>query len=277
MKFSFNRFSYLLRLQLAVNRKLYLLGITSIAGILLGFMFFLSYVSEFGYSGQEFTFLAGLTLSSTVFTSTIFKQFAQTDERTMAMMLPASAAERLAVAVLLTIVVYPLVYLLIAVPCILLTNYVNLNWNQQFSGYYLPNNAEALYGFLLNLGVQSCVLVGAIWFRRHVFVKSVIVICLFLFILSLVNSNSARKMIERSATIEMFDKDTLYTFNSANPFYSINLDASKKVGDGLYDNIGPYYHVKLPASTQLPFILAWALIPFILWSVTWMKIREQQL
>lgn len=277
MKFSFSRFSYLLRLQLAVNRKLYLLGITSIAGILLGFMFFLSYISEFGYSAQEFTFLAGLVLSSTVFTSTIFKQFAQTDERTMAMMLPASASERLAVAVLLTIVVYPLVYVLITIPCILLVNYINLNWNEQFSGYYLPNNTEALYGFLLNLGVQSFILTGAIWFRRHVFVKSVIVVCLLLFTLSLVNSNSARTMIEGSATVEMFEKDMLYSYNSANPFYSINLNASKKVGEGLYDNIGPYYHVTLPVSTRLPFLLAWALIPFVLWGVTWMKIREQQL
>lgn len=276
MNFSFSRFGYLLKLQLAVNRKLYFLGIASIAGILLGFMFFLSYVSEFGYDAQEFVFATGLILSSAIFSSTIFRQFTKTDDRIMAMMLPASAGERLAVALLLTIVVYPLVFVLICIPCTLLMNYINLHWNRYESGFYLPVNVTALYAFLLNICIQSFMLLGAIWFRRHVFVKSMIAVCLLVFAVVLVNNGSARTMINKSGTMEFYQQDTLYNFDSAVPYYSINLQAHTKVAEGMY-NIGHYYHVALRPAVQIPFLLVPALILVLLWCVTWMKIREQQL
>lgn len=277
MKFSFRRFGQLFKLQLAVNRNLYLLGIASITGILLGFMLFLLYQGEYNYSGQEFTFVAGLLLSSTVFSSIIFKQFAQTDDRTMAMMLPASAGERLAVALVLCLLIFPLIYTLIWLPCNVAVNYFDLRWGGAADGLYLPGGRETLVSIMVNVLLQSFILLGAIWFRKHIFVKSVICVCVIMFAFTLLTNKSGEAMINSARTVESFERDIWYSFDNVTPYNSINLRAHKKVAEGTYSNIGPYYHVKLPASAQLVFLLVLCLAPVTLWVITWMKIREQQL
>lgn len=277
MKFSFRRFIYLLRLQLAVNRKLYLLGIASIAGILLAFMLFLSYMEGLNYNSQTFMFIIGLILSSAVFGSTIFKQFSKKEDRTMALMLPASAGERIAVALLLVIVIYPLVYMIISVPCLMIAGYLDFHWNNHVNPVFLPGNIETLYAFIANTLVQSFVLLGAIWFRKQAFVKTVVLLFVTIFMFILLSNYSGEAAIQRHRTADAFARDTLYSYSATNPYYYIRLGKAVKVGESQFEHVGTDYLVALPSSVQIPFLLGLGLVPLFLWGITWMKIREQQL
>ena len=112
MQFSFRRFSHLLRLQFVTNRKIYLLGILAIAGILLCVMLYNVFMSEkgFTYDQQQMYFAIGLILTSVVFVSFVFRQYGGKSQRTQSILLPVSNLEVLAVAMLQSCILFPLVF-----------------------------------------------------------------------------------------------------------------------------------------------------------------------
>lgn len=277
MNFSFRRFCHLLKLQLVVNRKLYTLGTLAIAGILLAFLLFLSYMEGLSYNSQEFAFVIGLILGSTVFTSTIFKQFARKESRTAAVMMPVSVLERLAVAVVLVIIVFPLLYTLISLPCFRIANWVDAEWNGHVNPLFTPGHFNDLIGFIVNFFIQSCMLVGAIWFRKHAFVKTVALLAALIFGFMVLN-NGLTKMAFKNVTPERWAENRIYfTYYSSSPYYRVNLSASTIMQDGVtYFEGSPNYYVSLSKPFQLSVWGLLALTPFFLWLVTGLKIREQQ-
>lgn len=277
MNFSFRRFCHLLKLQLVVNRKLYILGALAIAGILLAFLLFLSYMEGLSYNSQEFAFVIGLILGSTVFTSTIFKQFARKESRTAAVMMPVSVLERLAVAVVLVIIVFPLLYTLISLPCFRIANWVDAEWNGHVNPLFTPGHFNDLIGFIVNFFIQSCMLVGAIWFRKHAFVKTVALLAALVFGF-MVLSNGFTKMVFKNVTAEEWARrGASFNYYNYTPYYKVDLTAYYTMQDGgTYIESSPNHYVMAPNAVQQSIWILLVLTPFFLWFVTGLKIREQQ-
>lgn len=277
MNFSFRRFCHLLKLQLVVNRKLYTLGVLAIAGILLAFLLFLSYMEGLNYNSQEFAFVMGLILGSTVFTSTIFKQFARKESRTAAVMMPVSVLERLAVAVVLTIIVFPLLYTLISLPCFRIANWVDAEWNGHVNPLFTPGHFSDIVGFIVNFFVQSCMLVGAIWFRKHAFVKTVALLAALVFGFMVLSNGMTKMAFKNVAAEEWAQRGMGFNYHSSAPYYKVNLTAYHKMQDGgIYIDGSPNFQVVAPSAVQQSVWILLVLTPFFLWLVTGLKIREQQ-
>ncbi|AWO00960.1 hypothetical protein DLD77_04210 [Chitinophaga alhagiae] len=283
MQFSFSRFIHLCRLQLAANRKLYLLGMAALAGMLLAFMlFFLITDDELSYNTQQTIYMIGLVLSSGVFTTTIFKQYAEKSQRTQALMLPVSALEKMVLAVLLTLVVYPLVYTVICLSCLKVMNYIDIYWLGNPNALYWLNASYTPGLLIMYVYVQSFVLLGAIWFRKQTFVKSAVMICLIIIGIHAVHSFLGRKIIgsAQPANVEAVGQKlgatgiSNFRYDGGMPYINTLLTASAKI-NGKWDT--EYYMVELPRPGFAIMATVLILVPFFLWFITLLKLREQQL
>lgn len=283
MQFSFSRFINLFKLQLAANRRLYLLGAAALAGMLLAFMlFFLITDRELNYGTQQAVYLIGLVLSSAVFTTTVFKQYAERTQRAQALMLPVSALEKMLLALLLTLVVYPLVYTIICLSCLKVMNYVDIHWLGNPNALYTLNDHYTPGYLVIYFYLQSFVLLGAIWFRKQTFVKSAVMICLVIIGMHALSSFLGRKTIGRAqpANLEAVGEKlgaaniVNFRYDGGTPYINTLLSASAKV-NGKWDT--GYYMVELPQPGFAIMAAVLILVPFFLWFITLLKLREQQL
>lgn len=287
MQFSFSRFSYLCRLQFAANRKLYLLGIAAIAGMMLCYMFYAAFTFDNGLDvNAQLDFGAvALILSSAFFGSLIFKQYGDKSKRIQSILLPVSNTERMAVAVLFTFILYPLVFGVLYFSCLGIVHIVDVRIIGNSNIIYLPSGYEGQTTFMLFFFVQSLALLGAIWFRRFTFVKTVVMVCLagilISFINDMINDVVLKGAEERAAAYSASQKKIVYPpdyihfeiMNSA-PYQSLRLDGKSKEG---YFISNESYWVSLPDHQMLLFMILLAFIPLFFFYLTAVKLREQQL
>ncbi|WP_343701090.1 hypothetical protein [Chitinophaga sp.] len=283
MQFSFSRFINLFKLQLAANRRLYLLGMAALAGMLLAFMlFFLITDRELNFKTQQAVYLVGLVLSSAVFTTTVFKQYAERSQRAQALMLPVSALEKMVLAVVLTLVVYPLVYTIICIACLKVINYLDIYWLGNPNALYMLNDEYTPGLLVIYFYLQSFVLLGAIWFRKQTFVKSAVMICLIIIGMQAFSSFLGRKIIGRTqpANVEAVSqklgatKIRHFMYDGATPYVNTLLMANTEI-EGKVD--WEYYKVELPQPAFSIMLVVLIAVPFFLWFITLLKLREQQL
>ncbi len=110
--FSFKRYALLMKRQWVENRKLYLLGIPSVLGILTFFMCSLEnreevFLSDFG----SFTFIAAGMFFILILSGTFFQRVNTKENGMFFFSLPTSKLEKWAVAFSYTMVIFPLIYL----------------------------------------------------------------------------------------------------------------------------------------------------------------------
>lgn len=282
MQFSFKRFSCLFKVQLATNRKLYLLGIAALAGTLLAFMLFFMFLNKgLGYDTQVAIFFIGLVLSSCIFTTTLFGQFAEKSQRIQAVMLPVSPMERMAVAILLSVVVFPLVYLLVCLGCLRLINYLDIYWMGNTEPLFQLNDGNAHVYFIIYYYLQAVVLLGAIWFRRYTFVRTAVMISLVVVGTQSFNDFIAQSILgnaqpeNREAVNRKLEaKVGQFQYDGATPYANIRVsaftEAEKYSGQ-------EYYMVELQSGVKVLMMIVIVLTPFFLWYITLLKLREQQL
>lgn len=267
MQFSFARFSHLLKLQIAVNRKLYLVGMLAIAGLILLYMFFVVFTLDSGLTfGLQIDFLVvALLLASSFFGSTIFKQYGAKDKRVQAILLPVSNRERLAVAILFIFLLFPIAFFLIYFLCVLLANAVDVHVVGNINKVAIIGGYERKYLFMLFFFIQSIVLLGAIWFRRQTFVKTLVMVVVLTFAIYVTNS------IINNAVLDV--KDTSHRLINSSPFQSLRFHGVNQYGH----NTNVYYWISLPDSQMIPFMVLLSFIPLFFFYVTALKLREQQL
>jgi len=287
MQFSFSRFSYLCKLQFAANRKLYLLGIAAIAGMMLCYMFYATFTFDNGldvHAQLDFASIA-LLLSSAFFGSLIFKQYGDKSKRIQSILLPVSNTERMAVAVLYTFILYPLVFALLYFGSLLLVHTVDVQLLGKRNIIYLPDGYEGRMTLMLFCFVQSLALLGAIWFRRFTFVKTVVMVCLAGILISLtndiINSIVLKDAEARAATYSASQRKVVYPpdflhFEMVNSAPYQNLKFYGRNPDG-YIISNEEYWVVLPESQMLLFMVLLAFVPLFFFYLTAVKLREQQL
>lgn len=284
MQFSFARFSYLFKLQLAVNRKLYLLAIAAMAGIMLCFMFVSVFTSDSGfqYSRQIDFVTTALILAGVFFASLIFKQYGDKNKRIQSILLPVSNAERLTVAVLFTFFFFPLVFLLIYFICIAIANAIDVHVLGNMNEIYMLGGMEGRYLFTTFCLVQSVALLGAIWFRRFTFVKTIVLVCLTAIFISGINEvvnkmvvkDANEKVAAYNAALNKPPFPLRYEIISSTPYQSMRFYGKNEYGT--YIDGGSYW-LSLPDKQMMFFLIFLGLIPLFFFYVTLIKLREQQL
>ncbi|RPE12925.1 hypothetical protein EGT74_05115 [Chitinophaga lutea] len=283
MQFSFTRFNFLFKLQLATHLRFYLLGMAALTGILMVFMLFVASNNSAGlhYNSQQVIFFIGLLLASGVYTSTIFRQFSQKAGRIQAIMLPVSAMERLAVAILFTLVLFPVLYTMICLACLWLTNLVDLYALGHVNRVFLLDDGMLRVYLFLFYFMQAMVMLGAIWFRRYTFVKTAVMVCVVILGFQGFNDVVVRKMMAnaRPARMEEVSKKLgedvrELRVDGANPFFNILASGYAVRGDRWEQE---YYEVKLPSPLYGIMMAVLIFFPFFLWFITLLRLREQQL
>ncbi|SIO51373.1 hypothetical protein [Chitinophaga niabensis] len=286
MQFSFARFSYLFKLQMAANRKLYLLGMAAMAGMMLCYMFLGVFTFENGLTFEtQIDFISiALILSGSFFASLIFKQYGDKDKRIQSILLPVSNTERLAVAGLFTFLLFPLVFILLYFICLTIANSVDVHVLGNMNDIYMLNGIEGRYMFMIFFLVQSVSLLGAIWFRRFTFVKTAVLACLVIIFFSSVNELINKMVLDdpegkAAAYYAAENKDpklppVRFELVGSPPYQSLRFYG--KTNYGYYVEKTAYW-VSLPVSQTIGFTIFLGLIPFFFFYVVGVKLREQQL
>lgn len=282
MQFSFKRFSYLFKLQLATNKKRYLLGIAALAGVLLVFM--LSMIMDddgMTFNNQQAIYVTGTLLSSAIFGTAVFGQYTRKSSRIQAIMLPASGLERLMVAIVQVLVLFPLVFTGVFMVCAKLMNYIDIYWLGHLNAIFLLNDG-LVWGYLFfYFQLQALLLLGAIWFRKYAFVKTAVLVCLVAIGVVLANGYLGQKILKNipaATRTEVMKKlppgARNLRYDMVNPFGDLWLKATVvQDGRGEFE----YYKVEPPPAGRWAVSTLLLLLPFVIWYITLLKLREQQL
>jgi len=271
MEFSFKRLGYLLKKQWIENQKFYLLGILAMAGIMsLALLLPMQNGRGLTLENQQIFFLFGLVITGFIFSTMLLNSFGDKKKGIEALMLPASAIEKVSVAVIYSILFFPIIYFLTVYPVLILMHTVDTKTNGNINLLYLPKWREIEKNFLFAFFLlQSFSLLCSIMFRRHVFLKAATLVFLTFFSVIFLNSRIAENSLKSLQPHTTTLKNTgFYAYMGAAPYQNATFFNSKNDKN---------YVVKLPKyqSTAVK-IIKWLLIPFF-WLITWLKLREKQL
>lgn len=204
--FDINRFKLLLLRQIRFNTQTLLIGFGAVVGFLLVItlikvMFGSPFVVDNKFFGlvMPFFFAGGY-----VFTSTIFSELRSSNQGYLFLTLPASTFEKLVVSWLIT----SLLYVLASIFIMFIMNVI-LN---VFSGHAVPLfnlfQSSMLKSYAVYIVTQPVFLLGAIYFRRVNFLKTMLSLFAIAVIISIYSSVAARIIvIHKFSSFQAFDGD----------------------------------------------------------------------
>lgn len=185
--FDFNRFSLLVKRQWIENKKLFLMAIFGIVGILITInSLIMRWESGITYETARFSiFNLSLFLSGSIFANYVFKDISDKNSSTSFMLIPASHFEKFLTGVLYVFIVFPIVFLTLSY--VVDYGFVNIGNNIK-DGLKVPGVKNIqLQTFMVNsknireildeiigswLIIQAFVLMGAAQFEGRSYIKT---------------------------------------------------------------------------------------------------------
>ena len=298
MQFSIYRLWLLVRKQWAENKQLYTLGLLALAGIIAACIIF-NLIEYWGFEVrvQENTFIVGLMASGFIFATTVLNQFNQKATGISVLMLPASALEKLLMAAIYSMIVFPVCYFAVVYPLISLGHYVDHNIIGHPNPMFLTGaDSKYLYVYMTFLVLQSVALFVTVLFRRYVLVKGIILVMVVFYGSALVNPFLTKAIIkiDPGLPIAATVKETYYDARH-------NLVDTRISKEALWTQIRPdvpyadlqisnwlvnrnikgvdYISYKTALSNPYNYVFVLLLIisiPF-LWVITWFRLKEMEL
>ena len=232
--------------------RLYAISLLLLAG-LLSFMFLLIHNWRDSFTGavENGVFLIGLFLSGGLFTNSMFKEFSNKPEGIWLLNIPATSLEKVFSAVLLSSVVFLLVYL--GVFFLVDGLYLSLT-GQGRSVLAIFRNGFHEFIFLY-LIFNGMVLLGRATFIKHSFLKTMVLLIVGVILLNLFNNFTLEYMMPDLKVV------------SSMPFNGFQ-----------FRHAGENVHVLLPPATRASVMpVLWGLLPLALWGITWLKIKEKEI
>lgn len=303
MQFSIYRVWLLSKKQWAENQQLYLLGLLATAGIMAAAFLFHSIQPEgLNYNNQQTILLAGAGIAGAIFSSTILSKFTDKIKGIQALTLPASALEKLITALIFSLLIFPLAYLLVTYPVLVLMHYIDNEFIGHTSRLYTPtlggDFSKTMVPFLI---IQAMVLLCSVMFKRYTIIKTVVLVFVVFFGVILINPPIANHMLDvktishRKINIRQILynaagnrlKDTVGVVSvnspallSTSPYDDATIYLKDNVYTANFSLTEPHTIVMSLAvsdTAKLIFkLLAFLAIPF-LWLVTWLRLKETQL
>ncbi|GAB5525284.1 MAG: hypothetical protein Roseis2KO_31560 [Roseivirga sp.] len=238
--------------QFREHSKLYLIALALLFG-LLSFMFLLIHNWRDSFTGavENGVFLIGLFLSGGLFTNSMFRELSSTPEGIWLLNIPASSAEKVVSALLMSTAIFLVAYLGI----FFLADGLYLSLTGQGNGLFAMFRNGFHEFIFLYLIFNGLILLGRVSFVKHSFLKTMVLIIIGFVLFNAINNLSLEYMIpDLSVT-------------SSIPFNSFQF---RQAGENI--------HVQLPEATQATLMLfIWTLLPLFLWAITWLKIKEKQI
>jgi len=272
--FSFHRWWLLVTKHWSENYRRYLLFLLAIAGLLLAWFSFILMVSQLNLlnSFMQFAaYFAGLYLVGCFYASWLFADLNSPQGGIGFLALPASHLEKLLCAlffgVLLFFIGYTLVFYLVDIPMLSLSNSILIKYprnyqdtsiqippDQLFNVFdnhaFLPEPGTFLAGFF---STQALFFLGSVYFTRWTFIKSVIAALLCLLIFVFIDA----KLLNLFLPSGWHDVFFLWVHNDA------------------YQH--PSQYIRLPHTTgKLLNIFIAVCAPLFLWIITWQRLKEKE-
>lgn len=298
MQFSIHRVWLLVRKQWAENKQLYILGLLAYAGIMAAIIIFnLREYSGFEKRVQENLLIVGLMAGGFAFTSTVLGQLNQKVTCINTLMLPASASEKLAMAVIYSMIIFPVCFLAVIYPLVALGHYVDHHIIGHPNSLYLVKaNEKTFYILLTFLLLQSAALFATVLFKRYVLIKGVILVMAVFFGSLVINPFLAKSIIKKDPVLpsHLTVKETYYDTKQniiANKvakelsWASINAEvpfSDAEIGNWVVDKkLGGIEYTSYSAAISNPYSYIFVVllvmgIPF-LWIITWFRLKEKEL
>ncbi len=185
--FNLKRLYLLLRRQLISNSKSLLIAFGGVAGTLLVISLLVAYFEPQATAGLITGYIVVLFIGGYIFSSNIFNELHQYQKSYAFLTLPVSTTERLAGAWLLTGILYPVVAVLSIGLIVFLANLImHLNFDlAPFRSIFSENHITALKVYVVT---QSLFLLGAAYFRKNNFLKTLLAVFVFLSIINIYSS-----------------------------------------------------------------------------------------
>jgi hypothetical protein len=200
--FSFLRFRQLVALHWGSQKRLYLLALPAIAGLLAlwgVFLLFMDNYNPFDDGMQAFTYYWGLGLVGCLYSSTIFSELGSKAHGIAWLGVPASTLEKLLCGLLFSTVVvfvaFTLIFYLVDTPLVKIGDELITRQHRLWPGGYpvapdvvwslfhgLPGkNPDSDFHVLLVLYfiLQSMFALGSVYFERYAFIKTIIAFLVF--------------------------------------------------------------------------------------------------
>lgn len=176
--FNINRLYLLTRRHLWSNLTGWLIAFGALSGVLLVISLLVAYFQPGSLAMLTPTYLTIMFLGGYIFTGSIFSELNEPRKATHYLTLPVSVTERLASAWLLTGILFPLFALLMIFLIIFLANLImNLTFDfSPFANLFSGNYVNAFKSYAIT---QSVFLLGAAYFRKYNFLKTLLVLFVF--------------------------------------------------------------------------------------------------
>lgn len=195
--FSFERFSLLVAKHWADNKKRYGLSVLAFIGILATWFLFTLLMEDEGpmESDMQFgTFLFMIFASGTLYASQYFRDFGSRARGINFLMVPASTFEKFLCSLLYTVVlffiVFTVAFYLVDFLLVAISNSFAPTQAEKTSvinvfevGFFTFSDQSSIIFLPIFFSVQSAFLLGSVYFRKYSFIKTVIAIFVFWFLM----------------------------------------------------------------------------------------------
>ncbi len=176
--FNINRLYLLTRRHLFSNLTGWMIAFGALSGVMLVISLLVANFQPGSLAMLTPTYLTIMFLGGYIFTSSIFSELNEPRKATHYLTLPVSVTERLASAWLLTGILFPLFALLMIFLIIFLANLI-MNLTFDFSPFANLFSGNYVNAFKTYLVTQSVFLLGAAYFRKYNFLKTLLVLFVF--------------------------------------------------------------------------------------------------
>jgi hypothetical protein len=188
MHFSFARFTHLFVKQWKENQKAYLLGSIALPLFIAVVSFGFAYSSNLSEQNQSMLFTFGLIIIGGLFCSTLLSDYAPKGRAIRTLILPTTSLEKLLVAMIYGLLLFPCFYVLVSYPILKLVNYVDFEMLGNLYVFEEITGEDFLKLILAATAIFSFVFLCSLFFRKFIFIKAAITFVCLIVSISVANT-----------------------------------------------------------------------------------------
>jgi hypothetical protein len=286
MNSSFKRVLLLFRKQWMEDRRLFMLGILAISLLQLFLLLLEVYTADQGLHSSATSMIAvlGLFLTGSIFSSNLLNRFRHKSEAIFSFMTPASAGEKLVVALVYSMILFPVLYMLLFSGNLYIARYVERFVRLERYNLVSMGRADITMVVLFYWVSQAVVLLFSLVFRRYAFLIS----ACFLAAVCIAGASLSERMLKNmvagkkpalSKEVLLYGTEVVHArLDNSNPLSNATFLLDVKVGNDPYmPRRVVYLNASLSRSSEILFT-GFVVMGFIfLLYIVWCRLKEQQL
>lgn len=280
MQFSLNRFYNLFIKQWKENKRAYILAAFSLPILMFVTCLITAYTSNLTENNQDAILGFGMIILGGIFSSTLLSEYNPKPKGIRSLILPTSAIEKLLVAIVYGLIIFPIAYIILVCPIILLANYIDFEIFGNLNMLATTNIKSFLSISLVAISTSSFVLLCSLIYKKFIFIKAALTLISFIFILFLSNNLLNSVLIGNSQPISFTKEYLKYLKIPKKEAKNFNFELEKSAPfNGLHFNagtLGPTYISTSEAIGKMGFIVFTLICPVML-TACFYRLKETEL